>query len=186
MRTSILPALAALLVFGSSLPAIADEPVKPETFTFRVLGLFDPDREADLRAAFRQLPDFSLDTIDFDDAEMTVSFVPGQVFPGTRPDQVIERFDQKLRSVSRGTFKVRPRRTVPRDDLQTVVIPISGLDCRACSLAAYDSIAEIGGVLQATSSFRQGRITALIDPSKTDRTKLVEALRKRGVDVSEP
>ena len=53
-----------------------------------------------------------------------------------------------------------------------VVIPAAGLDCKACCLAAYETISGIDGVEQATASFKEGRITALIDPLKTDRAKL--------------
>jgi len=38
-------------------------------------------------------------------------------------------------------------------------------------------------VERATSSFKAGKVTALIDPKQTDRKKLDEALRKGGVDV---
>ena len=75
------------------------------------------------------------------------------------------------------------RRTTARDKLQTVVIPAAGLDCKACCLAAYEGISGIDGVEQATASFKEGKITALIDPTKTDKAKLEEALRKKGVTV---
>ena len=54
------------------------------------------------------------------------------------------------------TFGVKPRRTVPRDKLQQVVIPVAGLDCKACCLAAYEAVAgmlmvgTISGVMLAT------------------------------------
>ena len=187
MRSNRLPlALAIVLTLGPGAAAIADEPDQPERFTYRVLGLFAPNREQALREVFQDLPDLSLVAVDFDDAEIVVEFVPGTAFPGTKPDQLVERFDQKLRSASRGAFSVKPRRTVPRDELQQVVIPIAGLDCQGCCLAAYEAVARIDGVVQATASFKEGRLTAWIDPSKTDRATLADTLRKRGVDVVEP
>jgi copper chaperone CopZ len=91
-----------------------------------------------------------------------------------------------VRSATSHTFGVKPRREIARDKLQQVVIPASGCDCKACCLAAYEAVANIDGVYQATASFKDGRVTALFDPTKTDRTKLEDALRKKGVGVGKP
>jgi hypothetical protein len=161
---------------------------KPERVTYKVIGLFSPDREKDLRAAFKdELPDITLVSVSFDDGEVTVEFVPGKVFPGAKkPEQVVEQLDQKVRQATHHTFGVKPRRTVPRDKLERVVVPVAGLDCKACCLAAYEIVARIDGVEQATASFKDGKMTALIDPTKTDRAALEAALRKRGVSVGKP
>jgi copper chaperone CopZ len=66
------------------------------------------------------------------------------------------------------------------------VIPAAGLDCKACCLAAYEAVAAIDGVEQATASFKEGKITALIDPARTDPAKLEDALRKKGVSLGKP
>ena len=71
--------------------------------------------------------------------------------------------------------------TTPREQLQRVEIPIAILDCRACCLAAYESISKIEGVTQATASFKEHRLTALIDPAKTNQAALEEALKKPGM-----
>ena len=176
--------LAASLASGFAEPD--DKQAKPERVTYRVLGLFSPDREKDLQEAFKELPDLTLVSVNFDDAEITVEFFPAKAFPGAKPDQLVERFDQKLRSVTRSTFGVKPKRTVARDKLEQIVIPVAGLDCKACCLAAYESISGIDGVMQSTASFKEGRVTALIDPTKTDRSKLEDSLRKRGVQVGKP
>ncbi len=163
-----------------------DKPAKTERFTYRVLGLFSPDREKDLRAAFKELPDITLVSVAFDDAEITVEFAPGKVFPGTKPDEVVNRFNDRLRSVTHHTMGVKPRGTVAKEKLQQVVIPAAGLDCKACCLAAYEAIASIDGVEQATASFKEGRVTARIDPIKTDRAKLEAALKQKGVEIGKP
>ena len=36
---------------------------------------------------------------------------------------------------------------------------------------------------QATASFKDGKVTVLFDPAKTDKSKLEDALRKKGVDL---
>jgi len=163
-----------------------DKPAKSERFTYRVLGMFSPDREKDLTTAFKELPDLTLVAVNFDDAEITVEFVPAKAFPSVKPEQFIERVDQKLRSVTHSTFGIKPQRTTARDKLKQVTIPAAGLDCKACCLAAYEAIAGIDGVEQATASFKEGKVTALIDPTKTDQAKLEDALRKKGVAVGKP
>ena len=81
------------------------------------------------------------------------------------------------------TFGAKPLRTTSLDKLKLIEIPVAGLDCKACSLAAYEAVYKLEGVERATASFREGKVTALIDPTKTDRAKLEAALKKREVDV---
>jgi copper chaperone CopZ len=179
-------AILTVVVVPTGRAAADDQSGKAEQVTYRVLGLFSADREKDLRAAFEDLPGLKLVSVNFDDAEITVEFFPGKAFPGSTPEQLVERFDQKLRSVTHHTFGVKPRRAVPRDKLEKVVIPVAGLDCNGCALAAYEAVAGIDGVEQAVASFKEGRVTAMIDPTKTDRVKLEDALRKKGVQLGKP
>ena len=177
-------------VFIAFLPAMAaadDKPApRPERFTYRVLGLFSRDREADLRKGFEDIPDIKLVAVNFDDAELTLEFAPAKLFPGQKPDRAVELVNDRVRQATHHTFGVKPRSTVPKDKLREVVIPVGGLDCKACCLAAYEIVAQIDGVMQATASFKEGKVTARFDPSKTDRAKLEEVLRKRGVHVGPP
>ncbi len=123
--------------------------------------------------------------MDFDDAEVTVEFAPAKLFPGQKAERVTELVNDRLRQASGHTFE-SPRRTVPREKLQQVVIPAAGLDCKACCLAAYEIVAGVDGVEQATASFKEGRITALIDPARTNAARsLEEALINRGVKVGD-
>lgn len=178
--------LAAVLFAAPALAQDKKPASKPERITYRVTGLFDKSREAALREAFVELPDYKLIAIDFDEAEITLEFDPAKLFPGQKPERVTELVGDKVRGATHGTFAVKPRRTVPRDKLQGVVIPASGCDCKACCLAAYEAVAAVEGVYQATASFKDGRVTALFDPTKTDRAKLEDALRKKGVDLGKP
>jgi hypothetical protein len=176
--------VAMLTGYSGSWAAAQVKPApKPETITYRVTGLFSKDREADLRAAFKELPDFKLLAVDFDHAEVTLEFTLGTVFPGQKPERVTELVNDKVRSITHATFGIKPRSAVARDRLKEVVVPVAGLDCKACCLAAYEIVAQVDGVVQATASFKDGRVTARIDPSKADQGKLEEALRKRGVAV---
>jgi len=157
-----------------------------DTIKHQITGLFMKDREQDLREAVDKIPQVKLVSIDFKNAEATFEYDSAKVFPGAKPEQVIQRFDALLRSASNHTFGIKPLRSVPLEKLRLIEIPVAGLDCKACSLAAYEAVAKLDGVERATASFREGRVTALIDPEKTDRAKLEDALKKRGVQVKSP
>jgi copper chaperone CopZ len=175
--------LALLATVGAITAQETKEEPKPEKLTLSVRGLFAPDREEDLKEVFEELPEIKLLSVDYEKAQMTIEFTAKKAFPGAKPAQVVEQMDQKLRNASHHTFSVRPRSTTPREKLKWVVIPAKGLDCKGCCLAAYEAIATIEGVERATASFREGKITALIDPGKVDQAKLEEALRKKGVSL---
>jgi copper chaperone CopZ len=186
MRTVSVLRLSAVVLTILALTGLAaadEKPTKTERLSCRVMGLFAPEREQDLRDAFENLPNFKLIAVNFDDAEMTVEFVASKAFPDVKPADRINSLSNQLRNASHNTFSVKPQRTVARDKLKSVEIPVAGLDCKACCLAAYEIVAQIDGVEQATASFKEGRVTALIDPTKTDKTKLEEALRKREVQL---
>lgn len=177
--------LAAVLFasFSAGMAAADEPPAKTERLTCRVLGLFSKDREKDLREAFEELPQIKLVELNFEDAEITIEFVAKVAFPDSKANERVERLDQKLRNASHNTFSAKLRSTVDKVKLKEIVIPVRGLDCKACCLAAYESVAQLDGVEQATASFKEGRITARIDPGKTSRAKLEEALKKKGVEL---
>jgi len=119
-------------------------------------------------------------------AGLTAPRLVPSVIPGARPEQIIERFDNKLREVSRSTFGIKPICATPRDKLQFIEIPVLGLDCKACCLAAYEAVYKLEGVEQATASFKDGLVTAWIDPQQTNREKLEAALKQRNVTLKPP
>lgn len=187
-RVSLFAALrlcVALLLLSSTVVAQDKQP-NAERITYRVTGLFSADREKDMREAFAELADFKLVSVDFDAAEVTVEFAPAKLFPGQKPERVTELVSDKVRSVTHGTFAVKPRNTVPRDKLTEVEIAVAGHDCKACNLAAYEAVAALDGVTRAVVSLKGGKLAATIDPEKTDRAKLEEALKKKGVKVGKP
>jgi copper chaperone CopZ len=170
-------------VFVPAFASAQEKTPKVERLTYRVTGLFSPEREKDLRSAFQGLADFKLIDVNYADAEITIEFAPAKLFPGQKPERVTELVEEKVRSATNHTFGVKPRRTIPRDKLKEVTIPVAGCDCKACNLATYEAVSGIDGVFQATANLKEGRVTALIDPSKTDQGKLEESLKKRGVAV---
>ncbi len=157
---------------------------EPKPIKHQITGLFSPDREKDLREVFEQkLPQVKLLSIDFKNAEATFEYDPAKIFPGAKPEQVIERFDNELRNATRHTFGAKPLRTIEKDKLKLVEIPIVGLDCKACSFAVYEMVYRLKGVEQATASFKEGKLTALIAPEKIDRTEIEMTLKQRGVQI---
>lgn len=150
---------------------------------YRVTGLFNRDREADLRETVKKLADVSIVGIDFDTSEVTFSYDPVKLLGKGTEKQQLERFDTLIRNASTHTFGVRPLSTTPKEKLTRIEIPVLGLDCRGCELAAYEVIFKIEGVEQATCSFKEGLMTALIDPEKTSRAALEDALKKRSVTL---
>ena len=185
-RPLILCALGYLLM--TSVVAIADDkaaelkPVK-----HRVTGVFSPDREADLKKVFAEkIPEVALVSVDFKNSEATFVYDSDLLFNKPKPEQLIERFDNLLRTHTLGTFGIRAVCTTPKEKLEFVEISVVGLDCKGCCLAVYETVYRIDGVEQATASFKDGLVTAWIDPKKTDRAALEEALKKRGVTLSAP
>jgi len=174
--------MLTLGLFGMLLPGIASS-AEPTKLTVRVTGMFSPDREKDLREVFVEWPEVKIASVDFDRAEVVLGFETDKLFAKLKPAEVIARLDERVRNLSNHTFGVKALSTVPKEKLKRIEIPVAGLDCKACCLAAYEIVAKIDGVEQATASFKEGRITALIDADKTDKAKLAAALKQRGVTV---
>jgi copper chaperone CopZ len=176
---------SALTVVASLLPASLAR-AEDQQLKVRITGLFAPDRVKDLRTVIERWPDLKLTSIDFDRAEGVFEFDPAKVLPGAKPEQFIQRLDDQIRSASNGTFGVKSPSTTPKDKLTRVEIAVVGLDCKACCLAAYEIVAKIEGVEQATASFKEGRISALIDTTKTQKSDLESVLKSRGVTLKQP
>jgi copper chaperone CopZ len=179
-------ALLAISVFLSPIAFAEDKPAEPAPVKYRVTGLFSTDRQADLREVMQELPEVALVSIDFKTSEASFRFEAAKAFPGAKPEQIVERFDNRLRTVSRSTFGIQALCTIPRDKLKFIEIPVIGLDCKGCCLGAYEAINKLDGVEQATASFKDGLVTAWIDPKRTDQPALEDALKKRNVQLGQP
>ena len=171
--------LGVLLVLASADSAIAEV----QTVKQRNTGLYSREREADLREVVKQLTEVTVVSIDFDTSEVTFSYDPATLFPKMKEKDWLERFDQLLKQNSKHTFGAKPLSSVPKDKLTRVEIPVAGNECKGCDLSLYEIVAKMDGVEQATASFKDGKVTALIDPSKTNKDALVDALKKRQVNV---
>jgi len=146
-----------------------------QTITHRITGLCCPERVDDFREAVKDEPELKLLSIDYEHAQATFEYIPKNV--------PILRFRELL---GKRGFAINPAPALPADKLTAIEIPVAGLDCKGCSLGAYHAIYKIDGVEQATVSFKEGRVRALIDPKKTNRAALENALKKVKVDVKAP
>lgn len=170
----------AALAHAQDVPTPAPAPV-----THRIMGLFNLEREEDLRLACEKLENIKLLSIDFKNAQATFLYDAAKAFPGAKAEKIIERFDSALRNVSHGTFGIKPPRVVPAEKLVAVEIPVIGLDCKGCCWAVYQTIHRIDGVDMTTVSFKTGLVMALFDSTKTNREALEAALKHRGVKLKE-
>jgi copper chaperone CopZ len=180
-----IPLVLVLAGVSAAFCRAEDKPSQPRQFKHRVTGLFSPEREKDLREVVSKLQDVKLVSIDFKYAEATFEYDSDKLLNRPKPDEIPQRFNDLLRPASNHTFGIEQLFQTPKDKLQKVEIPVSGLDCKACCLAAYEIIYKIEGVEQATASFKDGLITALIVPEKTNRAALEESLKNRGVTLKE-
>lgn len=190
--------MAATVLLGAALvwptQGRADEPTKSppaaeaagKPCVYRVTGLFSPDRVEDLQAVVKEIPEVVLQSIDYEKAEATFVIDAAKAYPGAKPHQVLERLDNRVRTLSHSTFGLRAPSELPREKQERLEIPVRGLDCKGCCLGAYESIYKIDGVEQATADFKVGLVVAWIDPAKTDRAKLEAALKQRGVEIPAP
>jgi len=153
---------------------------------YRMLGLFQEDRQDDLGEVIDQLDGIELVAVDHRTGRVRFRYDQEALFPNKTAEQVVQQLDRLIRSGSRGTFRVTEVPDTRRSELKRVEIEIVGLDCRGCSYAAYLAIYEIEGVDNAIASFKAGKVVAWIDPDKTDRETLEKALTDEGVKLKQP
>lgn len=162
-----------------------------EEVQYRLTGLFQPDRVADLRAQAAELPansknqpvEVKLVDVNYGTTVVTFSYDGTKTFKNQKPDQILNRIDQILRQASKGAFSISPLSTLKPDQLKMERIAVQGHDCKGCNFGLYRCLASIDGVERAVASFKEGHITAWIDPSKTNRDALVAALKKKEVSL---
>jgi copper chaperone CopZ len=188
VRRRSVVACMVLALFATT--ARADEPDTYTTIEMRVQGLFQPDRVDAFKKYLATREQFMgdkplvvLDKVDFDTNVVTLRV---DQRTGLKDRTVADRvrwFDETVYYPSRGLYRLKALSEKPREKLQFVEIRVVGLDCLACGLGAYEAVQNLDGVETATASFKTGLVTAWIDPKKTDRAKLEESLKQRGVEI---
>ncbi len=143
------------------------------TAIHHIIGLCYPERVDDLKVAFKERADVTLVSVDYERAEATLAYDPKRVSADS------------LRGIGGNKgFEVVPRSTVPADQLIRIGIAVVGLDCKGCALGTYNAIARIEGVEQATVSYKEGNVSVLIDPARTNQGALEDALKKANVTLA--
>lgn len=156
------------------------------TIRVQVHGLFIPEQLEVFRVRMQQMNQAGLESVDFDTAEAAIQIsVDGDLFRNTNDEQAIQRLNERMQHVSRGLFAIKPLSPIPASERQAIDFQIVGLDCKACSLAVHDILNRQEGVIHAKASFRDGIARAWIDPSKTDRAKVLDGMKKAGITVRE-
>lgn len=175
---------ALAIVTACFIPHLARAAANEVEVSYRLTGLFQPDRVRDLSEQTRELDEFRLVRVSYEDAVATFAYDPDSPpFRDASEEQVRQRIDQQLRQASHGAFQVRPLSNLPRDQWREVRIEVRGLDCKGCSFGAYRAVFEQEGVQRVTASFPDGLVIVWIDPTKTNRENLVQALKKREVTI---
>ncbi len=167
-------------------PLRADE----QTGVYRIVGLSAPERQDDLRAALKDVPNVQLEALDFDKGEATLRFDAAKLLPGSKtpsPEAIIKRLDDLLLNASNHTFNVTAPSTLPAEKLTKLEIKVGLLDCKGCRYAVYCVVGKMDGVVRATvsSQVSTGTVNAWIDGSKTNIEALTEALKKANVPFPE-
>jgi copper chaperone CopZ len=174
----MIPLLPTLILLLPAPAAVAEE----VTVQYRLTGLFQPDRVDDLRRQAGTLllneqdPSSAvrLVAVDYETAVVTFAYDgAAKHFKNLKPERILEGINGRLSHVSRGTFKAFPPTHLKPDQLKEERIAVAGHDCKGCAYAAYRAIAGIDGVERGVVSFKDGRVTAWIDPARTDRAAQV-------------
>jgi len=191
-RMMMIPPLADITkpVIAQVEPAPAVKPTTEFTFNneysvqLQVQGLFIPERGDDFRKLLDEFPEARLMDFDYETAVATIAYASdSEWFRDAKPEQIIERLNNRMRQLSSQTLGVAAPSSIPRDKLQRVEFRIVGLDCKACSLGVYNILTRVEGVVQATASFHDGLAVAWIAPEKTNREALAATLKSRGVQL---
>ncbi len=192
MMSSNLPDVAVPVIRTAA--TVAEEAIPGDfqfddehTIKLQVTGLFMPERVKDFQTLMKQFQEARLRNVDYESAEATFGYAAdSDLFRNANDEQIIERINNRVRQLSNHTIGVKPLSTLRREQLEFIEIPITGLDCKACSLAVHETLSRIDGVERATANFKDARANAWIDPVKTDRASLEAALKQRGVTLSIP
>ena len=154
----------------------------------RIVGLSEPSREQDLREQVQTIAAVELTNLNYTTTEATFRYDLDAHFPKINPKkpptgiEITQKLDSLLKAASRGTFMLKSLATLSEDKMQKIEIQAGLLDCKGCRYGAYIAIAKLDGVEHATVN-ETGLLTAWIDPAKTKREALINALKKGRVEL---
>ncbi len=175
----------------------AEPPAEKVRVTYRLVGLFCPEREEELRALWaEEMPEIEVLAVDSLSGEATFEFDPvaalGPQAKAADPERIRALFNEKAHAASRRKYPGYPDWDrvfmalpwSPPDSFQYVEIPIEGIDCKACALAMYERLVELDGIKHAQVSFHDGRAIVLVDPVKFDEFAARQKLQQQGTGAT--
>jgi len=196
-------AVLCLLALPITVASAADTTVIDESrpaekvrVTYRIRGLFCPEREEELRGLWAaELPAIKLLAVDSLRGEAMFEFDPvaalGPPAKAADAERMRSLFNEKVHAASLrkypgywpwlSVFTAVP--SSPAESLQHVEIPLEGIDCQACSLALHDRLVQLDGIEHAQVSFHDGRAILLVDPSKFDEIGVRRKLQEQHIDA---
>lgn len=153
-----------------------------QSVEYSVRGLFQPDRKDALITAARALESCRLLEVHYESARAVFIYDDeAQGFKKAGPEQVLQQINNQIRKLTNATITLQQPDTLREDQLQRIEFTVEGLDCLGCSYGLYSAVASLEGVERAYASFRDGKLTAFIDPSKTSRQNLAAVLKKKEI-----
>jgi hypothetical protein len=176
----IVPILLGVLSFAASF-------ARADTLTseYRIVGLFSPDRETDLRQVMEDIPELQLVSVDYENARVKLKYDCQTLFPELSSkkipsaEKIEQRIDELLKKASDGTFHLNPAPVVSADKLKKLEIPVGILDCKGCRYGVYLLAMKLPGVERATVVGGDHAVaTVWIDTSKTTPQTVEESLAK--------
>lgn len=173
------------ILLGEAASLGADGTPQEVTVRYRIVGMFSPEREADLREAAKKMAEVALAEVDYAHGEGSFTYDSSKILKGAKPEQVQAHVENLLKNASNHTFALRALSTIPREKQSRLEIAVGVLDCKACGYGLYLAVMNAPGVEQAQVDVKKGLIAVWIDPEKTDRSKLVDMLKKREVRIRE-
>lgn len=175
---------AAMLILAGVLACTAPfaRAAEQNTVRFRLIGLFEPDRQDDLKDVLANIPEMQLVSLDYNTTLVTFRYDPAALFaehPKKSPSdaEVLQRMNNLLNRESEGTFRLKPASDLPVEKLTKVQVPIGILDCKGCRYAAYNAIANVDGVERATVG-KDNVVNAWINPAKVSLETIEAALKR--------
>lgn len=188
-------ALLALLL--CSIPGLLR--AEEQTSTHRIIGLCSPERQDDFREVMSSVPIVQLLSLDYDKAEAVFRYDVAELLPAVgkkpadrSPEKITNALNELIRAKGKGksrsksTFSFTAPSTLPADQLTRLDLKVGLLDCKGCRYTAYIAVAKIEGVERAAVNSETQTLTAWIDPAKTSRAALEDALKKAQVVLPVP
>jgi len=72
-----------------------------------------------------------------------------------------------------------------RNPVETLTLPIAGLDCADCARTIEEGVSRLPGVASARVALVAGTLTVEHDPTRVDRAQVVARVRELGYDIAQ-